>query len=41
MKIFIRKCKGPNKQTNKNAKIGRNSPCPCESGKKYKKCCGV
>ncbi|MCU4991163.1 SEC-C metal-binding domain-containing protein [Bacillus cereus] len=29
------------KQTNKNAKIGRNSPCPCESGKKYKKCCGV
>lgn len=23
-----------------NAKIGRNSPCPCGSGKKYKKCCG-
>jgi len=22
------------------AKIGRNSPCPCNSGKKYKKCCG-
>ncbi len=21
--------------------IGRNSPCPCGSGKKYKKCCGV
>lgn len=21
------------------AKIGRNSPCPCGSGKKYKKCC--
>ena len=20
-------------------KIGRNEPCPCESGKKYKKCC--
>ena len=20
-------------------KIGRNSPCPCNSGKKYKKCC--
>lgn len=20
-------------------KIGRNSPCPCGSGKKYKKCC--
>ncbi|MGB1398058.1 MAG: SEC-C metal-binding domain-containing protein, partial [Planctomycetota bacterium] len=21
------------------AKIGRNDPCPCGSGKKYKKCC--
>ncbi|NLA25785.1 MAG: hypothetical protein GX878_00155, partial [Firmicutes bacterium] len=21
-------------------KIGRNDPCPCGSGKKYKKCCG-
>lgn len=21
-------------------KIGRNDPCPCKSGKKYKKCCG-
>ena len=20
-------------------KIGRNDPCPCDSGKKYKKCC--
>jgi uncharacterized protein len=23
------------------SKIGRNDPCPCGSGKKYKKCCGV
>jgi preprotein translocase subunit SecA len=23
------------------AKIGRNDPCPCGSGKKYKKCCGA
>ena len=23
-----------------NTKVGRNEPCPCESGKKYKKCCG-
>jgi hypothetical protein len=23
------------------AKIGRNDPCPCASGKKYKKCCGA
>ncbi len=22
------------------AKVGRNAPCPCDSGKKYKKCCG-
>jgi uncharacterized protein YecA (UPF0149 family) len=21
-------------------KVGRNDPCPCGSGKKYKKCCG-
>ena len=21
-------------------RVGRNSPCPCGSGKKYKKCCG-
>jgi uncharacterized protein YchJ len=21
-------------------KIGRNAPCPCGSGRKYKKCCG-
>jgi SWIM/SEC-C metal-binding protein len=26
------------KQTEK--KVGRNDPCPCGSGKKYKKCCG-
>ena len=24
----------------KGAKIGRNDPCPCGSGKKYKHCCG-
>jgi preprotein translocase subunit SecA len=22
------------------AKVGRNDPCPCGSGKKYKQCCG-
>ena len=21
-------------------KVGRNDPCPCGSGKKYKNCCG-
>lgn len=24
-----------------SSKVGRNSPCPCGSGKKYKKCCGA
>jgi uncharacterized protein YecA (UPF0149 family) len=24
----------------RTAKVGRNEPCPCGSGKKYKKCCG-
>ncbi|MGD6854281.1 YecA family protein [Bacillus infantis] len=28
------------KDTNADAKVGRNDPCPCGSGKKYKKCCG-
>ena len=25
----------------KDEKVGRNDPCPCGSGKKYKKCCGA
>ena len=25
----------------KSVKVGRNDPCPCGSGKKYKKCCGM
>ena len=25
----------------KEKKVGRNDPCPCGSGKKYKKCCGA
>jgi len=33
----------PEKKTIKHEgdKIGRNDPCPCGSGKKYKKCCGA
>jgi len=31
----------PKAQTvKKDSKVGRNDPCPCGSGKKYKKCCG-
>jgi uncharacterized protein len=29
------------KQTSHETKAGRNDPCPCGSGKKYKKCCGL
>jgi preprotein translocase subunit SecA len=28
-------------QVVRGAKIGRNDPCPCGSGNKYKKCCGA
>ncbi|MBQ2872392.1 MAG: preprotein translocase subunit SecA [Bacilli bacterium] len=28
------------KSSKKSDKIGRNDPCPCGSGKKYKQCCG-
>ncbi|MBN9659570.1 MAG: SEC-C domain-containing protein [Acidobacteria bacterium] len=28
-------------ETVRSQKIGRNDPCPCGSGKKYKKCCGA
>ena len=27
-------------KVNSNKKVGRNDPCPCGSGKKYKNCCG-
>ncbi len=37
--------KVPARQTNipvrNDNKVGRNDPCPCGSGKKYKKCCGA
>jgi preprotein translocase subunit SecA len=31
---------GPRSQIKNVKKVGRNDPCPCGSGKKYKKCCG-
>jgi SEC-C motif-containing protein len=31
---------GERPQVREEPKIGRNDPCPCGSGKKYKKCCG-
>ena len=35
------KSAGKTTQKREGVKIGRNDPCPCGSGKKYKKCCGV
>ena len=31
---------GQSPYVRKNKKVGRNEPCPCSSGRKYKKCCG-
>jgi uncharacterized protein YecA (UPF0149 family) len=30
----------PQPIVNDGPKVGRNDPCPCGSGKKYKNCCG-
>ena len=32
---------GPRPVQREAPKVGRNDPCPCGSGRKYKKCCGV
>ena len=32
--------KPPAHRPEKQKKVGRNDPCPCGSGKKYKRCCG-
>ena len=32
--------RSPHKPMIAENKVGRNDPCPCGSGKKYKKCCG-
>ncbi|WP_035292932.1 SEC-C metal-binding domain-containing protein [Clostridium sp. KNHs214] len=37
----IKKTWASSKTVVKEEKIGRNDPCPCGSGKKYKKCCGA
>ena len=35
-----RKSGGITTVVNNEPKVGRNDPCPCGSGKKYKNCCG-
>jgi len=42
-KIVVSKKPGKSKTAKKQkieVKVGRNDPCPCGSGKKYKRCCG-
>jgi len=39
--VYAGTAKEPGKTVrHETPKIGRNDPCPCGSGKKYKKCCG-
>lgn len=40
-KRILRKKQKQNPQKVASIKVGRNDPCPCGSGKKYKKCCGT
>ena len=40
MRKEIQKQYKDSKTVKNEVKIGRNDPCPCGSGKKYKKCCG-
>jgi preprotein translocase subunit SecA len=35
-----RRFESPTTYKRSGAKVGRNDPCPCGSGKKFKKCCG-
>ncbi len=39
--IIYNRGDGTDQTVRKDKKVGRNDPCPCGSGKKYKKCCGV
>ena len=40
--VYAGQATGPGKTFRRETpKIGRNDPCPCGSGKKYKKCCGT
>lgn len=40
-KMTARHSPGQWKELKKQPKIARNTPCPCGSGKKYKKCCAI
>lgn len=40
MKEIVKKYKQSKTVRRESPKVGRNDPCPCGSGKKYKHCCG-
>ena len=35
----VQRLMNPSNPIQAGAKVGRNDPCPCGSGKKFKKCC--
>lgn len=39
--VYVDGVINPKGQPRRVEKVGRNEPCPCGSGKKYKKCCGA
>lgn len=41
LEVLYKEQKRSKTVVNTEAKVGRNDPCPCGSGKKYKKCCGA
>jgi len=41
MHAFWRAKRGATTVRNDAPKVGRNDPCPCGSGKKFKQCCGA
>lgn len=40
LKQYYKEQKAAQTYRREGPKVGRNDPCPCGSGKKYKKCCG-
>ena len=39
--VYVDGKMNPKDKPRRVEKVGRNDPCPCGSGKKYKKCCGA
>jgi SEC-C motif-containing protein len=39
--LFVSTKPAPHLEQIRSTKVNRNDPCPCASGKKYKKCCGA